>query len=452
MNIAIIGAGKLGTMLAFQLSEEDNNVTVVDLDEERVRKIVDTYDVQGVFGTGIQCDVLSQAGVEDADLVIATTQSDEKNILCCMIAQKMGAKNTIARVRNPEYSNQIDFMRNQLGVTMLINPDMSAALEISRILRFPSVVNIDSFSNGRIDMAEIKITAESPICNTKIMDIPPKYKNKMLICAVSRDEQVFIPNGEFVVKENDNIHVTGSHKYLGKTVKYLAGKKKSTIKEVMLIGGSRTAIYLANLLALAGKKVILVEKNKDKCNIIDDLCPEAVVIKGDATDHSMLEEIGINNVDAVVTLTGSDETNFLVSVYAKNLGVSKNITKINNTNFTKMLDKLGQDSHINVSMVASDTITQFVRAKKNASSSYMRTLYKLVDGQIEAVEFQAGSYVSFLGKPLCQIKTKKNILVAAINRNNKIIFPGGSDTIEEGDYVIVVSKDSKLYNLNDILA
>lgn len=452
MNIIIIGAGKLGTMLASQLSEENNSVTVIDICEERVRKIVDTFDVQGVFGTGIQCDVLSNAGVETSDLVIATTRSDENNILCCMIAQKMGAKNTIARVRNPEYSKQIDFMRNQLGITMLINPDMSAALEISRILRFPSVVDIDSFSNGRIDIAQIKINSQSPLCNRRIADIEPKYKNKMIICAINRDGQVFIPNGEFVVKEDDFIHVTGSNKYLGKTAKYIAGKKKATVKDVMLIGGSRTAIYLANLLALAGKNVILVEKDKEKCEIIDDLCPEAVVINGDASDHDMLEEIGINNVDAVVTLTGSDETNFLVSVYAKNIGVQKNITKIGNTNFTKMLDKMGQDSHINVCQIASNTITQFVRARKNASSSYMRTLYKLIDGQIEAVEFQAGDYVSFLGKPLSQLKIKKNILVAAINRNNKIIFPGGSDTIEEGDYVIVVSKDTRLYNLNDILA
>lgn len=452
MNIAVIGVGKLGARLASQLSEEDNNVTVVDINEARVRRIVDTYDVQGVFGTGIQCDVLSQAGVENADLVIATTPSDEKNVLCCLIAQKMGAKNTIARVRNPEYSKQIDFMRNQLGITMMINPDMSAALEISRILRFPSAMNIDSFANGRIDMAEIKITAHSPICNKRLMDISSQYKNKMLVCAVCRGEEVFIPNGDFIIRENDNIHVTGSHKFLGKVAKQLSGKKKSVIKDVMLIGGSRTAIYLANLLAMAGKNVILVEKDAEKCVLLDDICPEAVIINGDATDHSMLEEIGLQNVDAVVTLTGSDETNFLVSMYAKNLGVAKNVTKIDNINFAKMMDKLGQDSHINVPQVASDIIIQFVRAKKNASSSYMRSLYELVDGEIEAVEFEADSYVSFLGKPLSSIKLKKNVLVAAINRNNKIIFPGGNDIVEKGDLVIVVSKRHKLYNLNDILA
>lgn len=452
MDITIIGAGKLGKRLAKNLSEENHNVTIVDMNEEKIERIVSTYDVQGVFGVATHYDTLEEANVSDSDLFIATTPSDENNILSCLIARKMGAKNTIARVRNPEYSRQMNFMRDELGISMMINPDFAAALEIYRILKFPSAMNIETFSNGRIDMAEIKIQQGNSLCNMKISDIASKFRNKMLVCAVCRDDEVYIPNGDFVIQEGDSIHITGSHKGLVKTAKDISSKKKNIIKDVMIIGGSRIAIYLANLLATLGMNVIILEKNRDKCKKLYDLCPNSTIVNGDANDHDILLEDGIERVDAVVTLTNTDETNFLVSMYSKSLGVTKNITKINNPNLAKMLDRLGQDSHINVSEIACDTITQYARAKKSVNSSYMKTLYKLVDGKIEAIEFAAGEYVTFLGRPLSTIKLKNNILVAAVNRKNKIIFPGGTDTIEKGDMVIVVSKGQKLYNLNDILA
>ncbi|MCH5320441.1 MAG: Trk system potassium transporter TrkA [Eubacterium sp.] len=452
MDITIVGAGKLGKRLAKLLSEENHNITVIDIREDIVDQMVETYDVQGVFGSGTHCDVLAESNIKSADLLIATTPSDENNILSCLIARRMGVANTIARVRDPEYLRQTNFMRNELGISMMINPDYAGALEIFRMLQFPSVINIETFSKGRIDMAEIKINKESPVNDVKISDISSDYRDRMLICAVKRNDEIFIPNGDFVIKENDRIHITGSHKYLGKIVKYLSGKKSSSIKNVMLIGGSRITIYLANLLASIGKNVIIVEKNNNKCKRICEYCPNASVLCGDANDYDFLLEIGIERMDAVVTLTDTDETNFLISMYSKNVGVSKNVTKINNPNLAKMLDEMGRDSHINISEITGDTITQYVRAKKSVNSSYMRTLYNLVDGQIEAIEFETGDYVSFIGKPLSSIKLKKNVLVAAINRKNKIIFPSGDDTVEKGDIVIVVSKEHKLNNLNDILA
>ncbi len=452
MNITIVGAGKLGGRLAKLLSEENHDITVIDIREDKVEQMVEKYDVQGVFGSGTHYDVLEDADIKSSDLLIATTPYDEKNILSCLMSRKMGVKNTIARVRDPEYLRQMNFMRDEFGISMMINPDFAGALEIFRILQFPSAINIETFSNGRIDMAEIKIDGESPVNNSKIKDISSKYRDKMLICAVCRDDdEVYIPNGDFVIKENDIIHITGSHRYLSRIVKDLSGKKSSSIKNLLLIGGSRIAIYLSNLLSSIGKNVIIVEKNRDKCKRICEHCPEASVICGDANDHDLLSEIGIERMDAVVSLTDSDETNFLLSMYAKNIGVPKNVTKINNHNLAKMLDKIGRDTLINVSEITGDTITQYVRAKMSVNSSYMKTLYNLVDGKIEAIEFVADDYVSFLGKPLASIKLKKNILIAAINRKNRIIFPGGDDAVERGDTIIVVSKEHKIYNLNDIL-
>lgn len=452
MNITIIGAGTLGIRLAKLLLYEGHDITVIDKDEVKVNKIVETYDVQGVAGIGTHCEVLTEAEIKYCDLLIATTQFDENNILSCLIGRKMGAKNTIARVRNPEYATQINFMRDELGVSMMINPDFSAALEILKILQFPSAINVESFSHGRIDMAGIKISGESPLSNEKISSLSSKYKNKFLVCAVSRGEEVFIPNGDFVIHDGDTIHITGSHNELGKLAKEFSGKKAKVAKKVMIIGGSRIAIYLSNLLISSGKDVVVVESDSKKCDKLFEHCPKATVINGDVNDYSLLLEEGIENMDAVVTLTDSDETNFLVSMYSKSINVPKNITQVNSQNLAKMLANIGMDSYINVPEIACDTITQYVRAKKSVSSSNMKTLYKLVDGKIEASEFVAGNDTKFIGKPLSALNLKNNVLIAAVNRKNKIFFPRGNDTIELGDRVIVVSKELIIYSLNDVLA
>ena len=451
MDIVIIGAGKLGTGLAIGLSGEDHNITVIDRNTPKLEAIVDKYDVQGISGSGTHIDVLRQADVAQADLVIATTHSDENNILVCLMAKKLGAANTIARVRNPEYNTQFEFMRNELGISLMINPDFTAALEIGRIIQFPETSNIESFANGNIDIAEYKITASSGLCDSRIGNISSKLTDNMLICAVERGSEVYIPNGDFVLKAGDRIYVTGAHKKLAEIGRALINSKMKTIKDVMIIGCSRVGIYLSDMLVSLGKNVVIIEKNIEKCEALFDMVPGATIINGDANDHELLIEEGIEKMDAVVTLTDIDEVNFLVSVYAQKIGTAKTVTKVNNMHLSKLLDDLGLDSKINVSELSVSAITQYVRAKENISSSHMKTLYKLVDGKVEAAEFLAGDYVSFLNTPLSQIKIKKNVLIAAINRNNEIIFPSGSDYVQAGDLVVVVSKDRRVKSLNDIL-
>lgn len=451
MNITIIGAGKLGTDLAKSLSNEEHNVTVVDTNSQKLTTLVEKYDIQAICGSGTHIDVMREALTDKADLVISMTHSDENNILVCLIAKKLGAKNTVARVRNPEYNDQFEFMRNELGISFMINPDFSAALEISRIIQFPDVSNIETFANGHIDMAEYKINEASDLCGRSISSISIGKKNNMLICAVERGNDVYIPNGDFVLRAKDRIHITGKHKELESIGKSFISSKKHTLKNIMIIGSSRTTVYLADMLVALGKNVVIVEKDYEKCRIIFDMVPDATVLNGDANDHEFLISEGLEKMDAVITLTDIDETNFLISLYANKLGIPKTVTKINNNSLTKMLDDIGLDTIINISDISVSTITQYVRARENVSSSYMKTLYKLVDGQVEAAEFLAGDYVSFLGVPLSKIKTKKNVLIAAINRNNHTIFPGGNDCIENGDLVVVVSKDKRIKSLNDIL-
>lgn len=451
MDIIIVGAGKLGRGLVKSLCNEGYDITVVDYNPKKVEELVDKFDVQGICGSGTHIDVLREAKVSETRLVISTTHSDEYNILVCLIAKKLGAEHTIARVRNPEYNAQFDFMRNELGISLMVNPDFNAALEIARILQFPDASNVETFANGNVDMAEYKITEESSFCDTKVSNISPKISKNMVICAVEREEKVYIPNGDFVLKAGDKIHITGEHKELSHIGKTLTNSKKRSLKDIMIIGCSRVGIYLADMLVTLGKNVVIVEKNKEKCEAVFDMVPNATVLNGDANNHDFLIEEGIENMDAVITLTDIDETNFLVSLYAQSIGIPKTITKINNINLNKMLDNIGLDTRINVSELSVSNIIRYIRAKENISSSYMKTLYKFVDGKVEAAEFLAGDYVTFLDKPISQIKLKKNVLIAAINRENEIIFPGGNDCVKNGDLVIVVSKDTKFKSLNDIL-
>lgn len=451
MNIIIIGAGKIGTDLAKSLSNEGHDVTIVDTNSQKLTPLVEKYDIQAVCGSGTHVDVMKEAQADKSDIVISVTQSDENNILVCLIAKKLGAKNTVARVRNPEYSDQFEFMRSELGVSFMINPEFSAALEISRIIQFPDMSNIDTFANGHIDMAGYKISEDSSLCGKSISSISIGKNTNMLICAVERGDEVYIPNGDFILQAKDRIHITGKHKELEKIAKSFSKSKRHSLKNIMIIGSSRMSIYLADMLVALGKDVVIVEKNLTKCKKIFDMVPQATVLNGDANDHDFLISEGLQKMDAVITLTDIDETNFLISLFADKIGIPKTVTKINNNSLAKMLDDIGLDTIISVSDISVSTITQYVRARENVSSSYMKTLYKLVDGQVEAAEFLAGDYVTFLGTPLSKLKTKENVLIAAINRKNKTIFPSGSDWIENGDHVIVVSKDKKINNLNDIL-
>ena len=451
MNIIIVGCGKLGTTLAKTLSEENHNITVFDKNEEVINNIVDNYDVQGIAGGAVIRHDLEEAGVRKTDILISCTSSDEYNVLSCIIAKKLGAKHTVARVRNPEYMKQINFMRSELGISMLFNPDFSAALEISRIIQFPSAIQIDSFADGLVDLAEVKIQPESSFADKSVWDISAKFNKKMLICAVERDNEVYIPNGNFVIKAYDTIYITGSHKYLSSVVKeFSPGKKFANIKDIMIVGGSRIAFYLAGMLEKQGKNVIIIERDEEVCDGLSDLLDNTTVVCGDANEYDFLKEEGIEKMDAVITLTNSDEINIMVTAFAEACSVPKNITKISNNNLSIILDKFSSDSIINVTDIAAEAITHYVRAKKFAASGEMKTLYKLVDGSVEAAEFIVDAKTKNLDKPLNKISFKKDVLIASIMRKGKIIFPKGDDVILEGDRIVVVSKERKIEKLKDI--
>ena len=451
MDIIIVGCGKLGTCLAQNLSEENHNITVFDKNENLVNSIVDKYDVQGFVGGATIKKDLDEAGIKKTDLLIATTASDENNILSCLIARRMGAKHTIARVRNPEYIKQINFMRSELGISVLINPDFNAALEIMRMLQFPDAMNVETFADGLVNIAEVKIKSDSPFADCKVGAISSKFKNRMLICAVARGNEVFIPNGDFVVNSGDKIYITGSHKYLESIVsKFNPSKKFASLKDIMIIGGSRMAFYLAGLLESQGKNIVIVEKNMQKCEELSDLLDKTTIICGDANDYDFMKEEGIENMDAVVTLTNNDELNILFTAFAESCSVPKNITKINNPNLSILLDKFSSDSYINITDVASNAIIHYIRAKKHVSSGEMKRLYKLVGVKVEAAEFVVDSKTKNLGKPLCNINIRQDVLIASISRKGKIIFPKGDDVIEIGDRIVIVSKERKIEKINDI--
>jgi trk system potassium uptake protein TrkA len=449
MNVIIVGAGKIGKYLTKSLREEGHDVVVVDIDEQRVDRVVEELDVNGICGNGTHCDVLTEAGVQNCYLVIATTYSDEINILSCLIARKMGAHHSIARVRGPEYVHQIDFMRNELSISMMVNPDMSVANEIARILRFPTATNYETFANGRVDMVEIPIKSGNNIINKPIHEISRIYGNKFLICAVRRDEDVFIPNGDFVIREKDKIYIAGPHKTLSDIFKGM-GIFKDRIKNVMIIGGSRIAHYLSMLLIKMNMSVTIIEKNKERCKFLSNHIPEARIVLGNSADHNLLIEEGIDKCDAVVSVTDTDESNFLVAMYAETFNVPKIVTKINETEFYQLYDKMMGESAISLSQVTSSAIIKYLRSKLNTNSNEMKSLYKLMGGRIEAIEFEVQTDTEYTSKEIKNLKFKKNILVAVIHRKRKIIFPTGDDTIEVGDKVIVVTKGMAIRSLKDV--
>lgn len=449
MNIIVVGAGKIGKYLTKTLRDEGHDVVVVDIDEQRVEKLVEDFDVNGILGNGTQCDVLEEAGVSDAYLVIATTASDEINLLSCLIATKMGARHAIARVRNPRYSDQIDFMKNEMNISLMINPDMSIATEIARILRFPTATNYETFANGRVDMIEVPIKSGNKIIGRRVYEISQTYGNTFLICAVRRGDEIHIPNGDFIIKESDKIYLAGPHRTLVNIFKGM-GMLKDRIKSVMIIGGSRIAYYLTQQLIKMGMSVTIIEKNFERCKYLSEDLPDAKIVLGNSSDHKLLIEEGIASCDAVVSVTDSDESNFLFAMYAETFNVKKLVTKINEPEFIQLYDKIMGESAISLSQVTSSVVIRYLKGKMNANSNEMKALYRLMDGKIEALEFEAQGGADYTEKPIKTLKFKKNILIASIIRKRKIIFPTGDDMLLAGDTVIVVTKELSIRSLRDI--
>ncbi len=450
MNIIIVGLGKLGITLTKQLAAEGHSITVVDTNNEKLTSAVDTYDVMGVCGNGITCETLETAGAAKAKLIIAATASDEINVLCCLIANRMGTENTIARVRNPDYAAQMQFMRNELGLSMLVNPEYETANEISRIIRFPSAANLDSFARGKIEIARVRIHSDNIFCNMPIYEIRKKCKAKILICAVQREDDVYIPSGDFVLRCDDTISITGTRAEISHFMKQ-TGVYKQKIKNVMIIGGGRIAYYLSKLLSDTGRNIKLIEQNEKRCyELADTLSDDVTVIHGDGTDQDILDEQGLERQDALVSLTGIDEENIIVSMYAESKGVNKIITKVNRHSYS-ILNDLGLETVVSPQIVAGNLVTRYVRALHNsAGNSQIQTLYKLVGGKVEAVEFIVPEDAGYENVPFRDLNLLPNLLIGCIIRNGKIIFPGGDDVMKANDSVIVVTAGRIIEDLHDI--
>ena len=450
MKIIIVGCGKVGTTLAEQLNRENHDITLIDCDSEALQSISDSTDVMSVTGNGAVYQVQMEAGIKEADLLIATTNSDELNMLCCLIAKKAGNCHTIARIRNPEYSAEINYIREELNLSLAINPELAAAREIARLLRFPNAIKIELFAKGRIELLKFMIPKDSILDRMKVMDVVSRLKSNVLICAVERGDDVVIPDGNFEMRGGDKISFIAPHADCADFFRK-AGIENNTVNSAMFVGGGKLTVYLAKALADTKIKIKIIEQDEERCRILSELLPHAMIIHGDGSDQKLLLEEGIRQTEAFASLTGFDEENILLSLYAASQSRAKLITKVNKIAFENVINALNLGSVIYPKMLTADIILQYVGAMQNSMGSNIETLYKIVADKAEALEFRVRGDSPVLGIPLEKLRTRNNLLVACINRNGRIIMPRGKDTLEAGDTVIIVTTHTGLNDLKDIL-
>lgn len=450
MNIIIVGCGKVGYTLVEQLSGEQHNIVVVDYKPEKVQAIVGTLDAMGVVGNGISYNVLKEAGIENADLLITVTGSDEQNLLCCMLAKKAKKCKTIARVRNPLYYNEIEFIKEECGLDMIINPESAAAHEIASLFMFPSAVRIETFAKGQVEILHFRVSRDSVLIDKKVMYIRNEMQCNVLVCDVTRGDKAIIPNGDMVFKENDVIAIvakrTDAIDFFSKI-----GMMKNKINNAILAGGGKISYYLAEALIKEGIRTTIIEIDKDRCETLCEGLPEATIICANATEQTVLEEEGLAKTQGFAAITGLDEENILISLFAKGLSDAKIITIINRINFSGVINNLDLDTIVNPRFITANHILKYVRSQSNSINSNVENLYKLEDGKIEALEFLIKEKSKITGKPLQELKIKKNTLICSICRNNKIIIPTGQDTIEANDSVIIVMSGYRVSDIKGIL-
>lgn len=451
MKIIVVGCGKIGTSIISRFLSEGHDVVAIDNDASVIREISNIYDVICVCGNGSDCETLEQAGVKNANVVVAVTSSDEFNMLSCFIARRMGAHHTIARIRNPEYNdNSLGFMTKELHISLAINPEKLAAKELSNILKFPSAVNIETFCAKRFEMIELRLKENSPLINMRLMDIRKKYPANFLVCAVKRGEEVYIPGGSFVLQENDVIALTAAPYEIQKLLKQLGILQKGA-RNIIILGASKTAYYLAEMLLKSGNSVKIIELNQKRCEEFAAALPGVVMINGDGASRELLLEEGIKNADAFVSLTGMDEENILISIFAASQDVPKVITKVNRVELAEMAEKLGLDTIVTPKNIIADVVTSYSRALHRSLGSRVEAVHKLMNDQIEALEFEVSEDFAYKGISLSELSLKPHILLAGIIRKRKTIIPSGSDCILSGDRVIVLSSQQSLKDLSDII-
>ena len=449
MKIVIIGLGSIGKTILKSLSGEGHTITIIDEEKYRIESLIEKYDVLGVVGNGASMDIQNEAGVGDADVVIALTRSDELNILACLVAKKVGAQNTIARVRNPDYSKQIVEMKDDLGISMVVNPEKETANEIFNIVNLPSVAQIEHFAEGKVSLVEVVAEKGCSLIGETLISLGKKLNTKVLICAVRRGDEVIIPSGNFMFREGDRIHFTSNAKMLGDFLSEV-NLVKSPLKNIMIVGGGRVGFYLAGSLAKKKYAVKLVERDFANAEELAEFLPQVTVICGDGTKHDLLIEEGIEAMDAFVALTDIDEENMIVSMFANKKKVKKTITQIKSDNLYGMLDELGINNNVSTKQIVANRIISYIRALANTVGSNVLTLYRLVNNQVEALEFAAKKQESFYDKPLRKLKIKKDCLIACIIRQNEVIIPNGGSEIKLGDNVVVVTTHKNFDDLNDV--
>lgn len=450
MQIIIVGCGKVGTALTQRLSKEDNNICIIDINPAVVHELAASCDVMGMVGNGASYSVLLEAGIETADLLIAVTESDELNLLCCVIARKTAKCHTIARVRNPIYGDERKFLRDELGLSMIINPEQTAAEEIARLLCFPSATGIDAFANGRAEMLRFKIPADSMLHNMTLREVSAKIHCEFLICAVDRDNEVRIPDGNFVLRAGDVISLVTSRINANVFFEKI-NMNTNSARNTMIIGGGKIAVYLAQMLRKLGIYVKIIEQNEKRCLELTEMLPDVTIIHGDGSDENFLREERIDNMDSLVALTNLDEENILLSLFAGKKVHRKVVTKINRMQLNEVIHNLDLDSVVYPKVLTAQKILQYVRATKNSIGSNVKTLYRLYDDRVEALEFNVSENSKLTGIPLHKLKLKSQLLVCAINRNDKLLIPDGNSQIMPGDTVIVVTTHLGLQDVEDII-
>lgn len=450
MNIVVAGLGKVGLEVVEQLSSEGHSVTVIDTDAKKVDSALGLHDIGGVVGSATDFRVLLEANISEADLLIAFTGNDEINLMACLLSKKLGAKSTIARARNPEYREGIYIVRDDLGLSMCINPEMETAREIARILRFPLAKNVEPFAKGKVEMIQYVLKDSDPLCGRTVNSVFSRLKNPVLVCAVLREDRVIIPYGDFIFSDGDELFLVSSPDRLSAFFREV-GIRTTTVRDIIIIGGGRTSYYLADQLRKERLNITIIEINKGVAEEISDLLPNVNVINGDGTDQQILAEEGLRDKDALCCMTGIDEENIIASMYANSVCEDiKTITKVSRSELTYLGRSLGLDSIVTPKKIAANLILQYVRAKQNSEGSNVLTLYKLADGKAEALELMVTEESSLVGITLKDLSISNDVILAGINRKGKIIIPRGSDVLEAGDTVIVVTTRMGLDNLEDI--
>ena len=451
VNIIIVGSGKVGYTLAQHLNAEGHEITVIDSDEEKIKDLSSEMDIYCVLGNGTSYRTQKEAGIEKADLLISVANQDEVNLLSCLIAKKAGNCQTIARVRNPEYYDEIGYIREELGLSMSINPEWEAANEMARLIQYPSALAVEKFRGG-MTLLRVVIPEKSVLNGMSVAEFAVKISRQILVCIVKRGKEIRIPDGNFVIEKGDRMHVVASHQNLKSFFRAL-GHKEEKVKKVMICGGGHVCFYLAVQLQQAGMQVKIIEQNQARCEELCELLPKATIIHGDATDQELLIEEGLENANAIVALTGMDEENIMMALFAKTRGIKKIVAKVNADTRAQMVESLGIESTVSAKSATADAILAYVKARMNSySSANIETMYRLLNGKIVAQEYIINKECDFTNTPLKDLPTKPNNLIACIGRHRRIIIPNGDDHLEVGDSVIVIAKEHTINDFKDILA